>query len=159
MDPLSITASFIAIVGVSGHAAGAIRKLAAIKEAPDIALALSNEISDLHLVITAVRDALQRQRAITLPRSAVGSHTSVTSLLQNALDKAQEMEALYNSLTTGLPRASDPLKFSTIRWLRRQSKVRKMLEDLKAIRLKLSGAVEILTLYVGPIFFSLILRK
>ena len=159
MDPLSFTASIIAIVGVSGQAAGAIRKLASIRGAPDIVLALNNEITDLHLVVTALRDAFQRQRVIALPPSVTGSgyHVSITSSLQQALDKVQELEALYDRLKPRTANATGSPKPNTVRWLREQSRVRQMLEDLKAVRLKLTGAVGMLNLYAER-FFSFPIR-
>ena len=47
MDPLSLTASIVAIIGVGGQAAKAIKKLASVRGAPASILALHNELSDL----------------------------------------------------------------------------------------------------------------
>ena len=153
MDPLSFTASIIAVVGVSGQAAGALRKLATVRGASDIILALNNEITDLHLVVTAIRDALQRQQVITLSPSVTGSgyHASITSSLQQAWDKLQELEALYSRLKPITSSTSAPPKLSKVAWLREQSKVRQMLDDLRTVRLKLSGALGMLNLYAQRI--------
>ena len=149
MDPLFVTASVIAIVGVSGQAAEAIRKLAAVRSAPDLVLALNNEITDLHLVISAIQDAFQRQRVTTLPTSVTGSgyHTSIASSLQQALDKVQELQALHVRLKPITPNASGVLKLSSVRWVRVQSRVRQMRDDLKTVRLQLVGALGMLSLY------------
>ena len=158
MDPLSITASIIAIVGVSGQAAGVIRQLATVRGAPDLVLALNNEITDLHLLITALRDAFQRQRVTVLPPSVTGSgyHASVTSSLQQALDKAQELEALHDRLKLIAPDASGLLKLSSVKWVREKSKVRRMRDDLKTVRLQLVGVLGILNLYAKRVSWILL---
>ena len=152
MDPLSFTASIIAIIGVSGQVAGAIRKLATARGAPDIVLALNNEITDLHLVVAATQDAFQRQQTISLPLplTASGYHASIASSLHQILDKVQELEALYDRVKPVTSSASRSLKLNKVLWfrlLREQSKVRRMLDDLKTVRLKLTGALRILNLY------------
>ena len=151
MDLLSLTASIIAIVGLSGYATRAIRRLAAIRGAPDIVLALSNEITDLHLVVTAIQDAFKKQQAVMLaPASRSSSDTSIMSSLRQALDKVQELEAMYNRIMPTARSASRSIKFSKLTWLRllrEQSKLRQMLDDLKTTRLKLGLALGTLTLY------------
>ena len=149
MDPLSLTASIIAILGVSGQVGGVIRKLASVRGAPDILRALNNEITDLRLVVTSIQDAFQRQRTTTLPPSVTGSgyHASITSSLQQALDKVHELEALYHRLRPITPNASGLLKLSPVRWAREQSKVLQLRDDLKIVRLQLLGALETLALY------------
>ena len=145
MDPLSVTASIIAFVGVSGQASRAIRKLAAVRGAPDLVLALNNEITDLHLVITTLQDALQRQQLIAMPSS--GYYTSITHSLQQALDKVQELESLYSRLKPITPNASGILRLSSVKWLREQSKIRQMRDDLRTVELQLVGALGMLSLY------------
>ena len=67
MDPLFLTASIIAIAGAGGGAAKAVRKLASLKDAPHLLLALNNEISDLNVVVLAVQDIFQRQQKGSVP--------------------------------------------------------------------------------------------
>ena len=150
MDPLSLTASIIAVVGVSGKAAEAIHKIAVLRGVPDIVLALNNEITDLHLVVSAIQDVLQRQHNANLPPSLSRSRyiASVTSSLQQAIEKVNELEALYNRLKPFISSASSSIKFNKITWLREQPKIRQTLDNLKAVRLKMVGALEILNLYV-----------
>ena len=56
MDPLSLTASILTVLGVSGQAAKALKKLASLKGAPTVVLRLNNELSDLHLLTVAIQD-------------------------------------------------------------------------------------------------------
>ena len=151
MDPLSIIASTIAIIGAGGQAAKAIRKLASLKGAPDLILALNNEINDLHLVVVAIQDVFERQQTSGVPfpgnrAGEINVDTSITKSLTQAKDKVLELEALYKRLNISIPGSS--AEFKKIAWLREQKRVKKMHEDLKSVRLKLAGALGILNSYV-----------
>ena len=150
MDPLSLTASIIAILGIGGKAAGAINKIAVLKSAPDVVLALNNEITDLRFVVSAIQDALRRQRDARLlsPGNGIGYDASVTNSLQQAMDKVTELESLYNYLQKFVSSPSSFIKFNRIAWLRKQPKIHRMLDDLKSVRLQLVGILVILNLYV-----------
>ena len=150
MDPLSLTASIIATLGIGGKAAGAINKIAVLKSAPDVVLALNNEITDLRFVVSAIQDTLRRQRDARLlsPGNGIGYDASVTNSLQQAMDKVTELESLYNYLQKFVSSPSSFIKFNRIAWLRKQPKIHRMLDDLKSVRLQLVGILVILNLYV-----------
>ncbi|KAL9118605.1 MAG: hypothetical protein Q9187_004848 [Circinaria calcarea] len=151
MDPLSIAAGIITIVGVGGQAAKAVRKLASLKGAPDLVLALNNEISDLHLVVLAIQDVFKRQQTsgLSFPGNrALNANVdaSITNSLQYAKEKVVELEALHNRLTTTATASgsSDSTAFNKGAWLREQKRVKKMQEDLRNVRLKLASALSVL---------------
>ena len=149
MDPLSLTASIIAIVGVGGQAAKAVRKLASLKEAPDLLLALNNEISDLSLVVSAIQDVFQRQQSsgVLFPNYRAGElsvDTSVTDTLRQAKEIVSKLEALYDRLNTSASGSSGSTTFNKVTWLREQKRVRQMQKDLRSIRLKLAVVLGIL---------------
>ena len=149
MDPLSITASILTIVGVGGQAAKAVKRLASLKGAPDLVLALNNEISDLHLVVLAIQDVFQRQQTggAPLPGNRVvvaNVDASVTNSLRYANEKVVELESLHSQLTTNASRSSGSTTFNKTVWLREQKRVKKMQEDLRNVRLKLAGALSVL---------------
>ena len=153
MDPLSLTASIIAIVGVGGQAAGAVRKLAALKNAPELILALNNEITDLHLVVSAIQDVYQRQRNWDSPSPASMTsdiNTSITSSLQHAINTTAKLEVLYGRLKiSSAGTSTGPIKFNTVAWLREQRNIRQIQQDLRSVRIKLAGALSILNSYVS----------
>ena len=145
MDPLSLTASIIAIVGVGGEVAKAVRKLASLKGAPDLILALNNEISDLHLVILAIRDIYLRQKASIIPASNdVVTDNTVVNTLTQANDKVLELKALHQRLSAWTTKSGDLSTLNKASWLREQKNVRKMQEDLRTVRLKLSTTLGML---------------
>ena len=55
MDPLSLTASIIAVLGAGGVVAKGIRKLICLRDIPTSFLQLNNELSNLQSVIAAVQ--------------------------------------------------------------------------------------------------------
>ena len=145
MDPLSLVASIVTIVGVGGEVAKAVRKLASLKGAPDLILALNNEISDLYLVILAIRDIFSRQRASIVPSSNnVTTDNTVLGTLVQANEKVLELRALHQRLTARTTRLGDVDTLNKASWLREHKNVKKMQEDLRTVRLKLSTTLGII---------------
>ena len=150
MDPLSLTASIIAVIGTGGEVAKAIKKLASLKGAPNLVLALNNEISDLLLLVFAIQDVFQRQEAsgVLSPDNAPAA-TAITSTLKQANDKVLELKVLHQRLAALM---IGPAGF-TVRhkasMLREQENVKKMQEDFRTVRMKLSTALGILNSWVA----------
>ena len=149
MDPLSLTASVIAIIGIGAQAAKAISKLASMRGAPDVLLALNNEIVDLHLVVLAVQDAFQKQRTsgTSFPdyrSDEVYINDSIISSLKEAKEKTLELDALYHCLRASTSRSDGFTSLNKVAFLLEQNKVRKMQEDLRCVRLKLGIALGML---------------
>ena len=61
MDPLSITASCIAVAGAGGAAVKGIKKLRDLKKIPDALLSTINEVTDLTLVVQDIRSSFHFQ--------------------------------------------------------------------------------------------------
>ena len=59
MDPLSLTASIIAVLGAGGSVASGIERIVSLRHAPDALLALNNEIVDFQLVVRMIQELLQ----------------------------------------------------------------------------------------------------
>ena len=60
-DPLSVTASILALLEAGGAIGKLLKKVIALKRAPDIFLALNNEIAELHNIIHTFDELLQQQ--------------------------------------------------------------------------------------------------
>ena len=55
-DPLSITASIIAVVGAAECVTKTLAKIRSIRNAPDELLALINEVSDLKIILSDIQN-------------------------------------------------------------------------------------------------------
>ena len=150
MDPLSLTASIIAVVGVGGQVARGLRKLASLKGAADLILALNNEISDLYLVTLAIQDVYERQRISRVQslneQIEEEEHTdaSIVHSLKQANETVIKLKTLYNRLNTPAPDGSGTIGFNKMAWLLEQERVRQMQADLRNVRLKLAATLGIL---------------
>lgn len=83
MDPLSVTASIIAILGAGEVIAQGIRKLVLLRDAPSGILQLNNELSDLRLVIVVVQDVHKQYYELS------GAGFQHSAILCNALKHIQ----------------------------------------------------------------------
>ncbi|MCJ1309880.1 Ankyrin repeat domain-containing protein 44 [Agyrium rufum] len=89
MDPLSITAGIIAIVGAGSAVAQTIKTVASIRGAPAILHALHNEIVDLQLTIDAVEDAYGEGENVSEATKA--SFVSTLTFTHATAEKLQEL--------------------------------------------------------------------
>ena len=152
MDPLSLTASIVAIIGVGGQAAKAIEKLASVRGAPDAILALNNELSDLRLIITAIEEVYQVQRTVGSTSSSgnqvyeASIDASIVSSLEQVNSKVLELQSMYQRLTQSIPvsSSSTALKINRATWLVERKKLKRLQEDLRAARLKLAATLGVL---------------
>ena len=89
MDPLSFTASLIAIIGLTATAAKAMHGLiVSMRQAPNVALALANELSDLAPVLLEVKHI---EQSSSLPQE---SKERLAMLLSRTHWKVEEVERL-----------------------------------------------------------------
>ena len=154
---LSLVASIIAVIGVGGQVTKAVRKLASLRDAPDVILALNNEISDLHLVVVAIEDVFRKQqnRGVLWSGNQIKENNvdiTVTNSLQYTKDKSVELEALYCRI---VPSAfsSGGSQIDKISWLQVQKRIKtvwlherikEMQKDLRSARLRLTTALGVL---------------
>ena len=151
MDPLSLTASIITVLGVGGEAAKFFRNLALFKDAPDAILALNNELSDLRLVVAAIEAAFQTRITSGIPFLGnrvheISAEASVGSSLQQVKEKTLELEALHNRLVPTVSRSSTSKTRNIYKrvWLVEHKVIKRLQEDFRSARLKLVTALGIL---------------
>ena len=84
MDPLSLTASIIAILGTGGAIAKGFVKIRGTRHAPVVLLQLNNEVSDLTLLVQAVDQQLQSYRSPMAP-------STQDQVICKALERAKEV--------------------------------------------------------------------
>lgn len=114
MDPLSVTAGIIAILGAGGVVGKRITILTALKSAPDELLILNNEISDLQYVLNDVQDLLRRQpddHGAPVP-------FALTKALQQSRETVLALEKLIAYDLTVIDSRSKVPRVDKSRWLR-----------------------------------------
>ena len=96
MDPLSLTASIIAILGAGGTISKGLSKIRHLKRAPYIVLQLNNEVTDLHLLICAVDDLYRQTDQSVLDTQEY----VIRSALERAKHAVLELEELIEYVLT-----------------------------------------------------------
>ncbi|GIZ49101.1 hypothetical protein CKM354_001214000 [Cercospora kikuchii] len=91
MDPLSITAGIIAILGAATTTTSTLSKLRAAGKAPELFDELSNEVEALRSVLVVVRVCLRRVQHSEFEQDI---HESIGGLLQNTTDVALELRSM-----------------------------------------------------------------
>ncbi|MCJ1438887.1 hypothetical protein MMC27_008277 [Xylographa pallens] len=135
MDPLSFTASLIAVITLAGTVINSIKKLRTLlKDAPSDVLALLNEIEDFHSVLHSVQNTCQYTT----------SHTfhELSSLPSRASDKLNELEhLLHYRVLKRVPKQGAEAEVPKLRWLRVRGRINSLRKDLTSIRADLTTAL------------------
>lgn len=139
MDPLSVTASIVAVVGAASSVGRTLSKLASLRGAPNTIQALNNEIEDLRLILQEIDTLLRRD----IDSSGPSLHQSLSSALQRAKDKLLELEVIleYQVMTVDDHGNAAVNRFG---WARQQTTIQRIQEDLRSIRLDLIAALGLL---------------
>ena len=134
MDPLSLTASLLAILGAGGAIAKGLNQIRRLKHAPNVLLQLNNEIVDLHLLIRVV-DELYHQHSDSTRAS---QHTIIFNILIRAKEALLELEQLISYDWT---RETDHgIEIRRTVWMNAQKKVAETTSKIRSVRTNLNGA-------------------
>ncbi len=143
MDPLSITASLIALISAANQVAIGINKLASLRGAPASILALNNELSDLRLVLSEAEIQLAEHKTLddrhTSKLSPEATAKRFLPGFQLAWDRLQELENVQKRLTTrsgGISRRA---------WLWEQDNISEAQKGLRAARIDVVTVLGLLT--------------
>jgi hypothetical protein len=104
MDPLSLTASVVAVATVAAQIAGALAELRRLcKQLPGRLHALSNEVSDIEVVLFQVAKVIEERSSSPIP-TAETDHTTIPQLLKKAEAKLNELKSIIHSLAVSSKR-------------------------------------------------------
>ena len=146
MDPLSITASILTVVGAGSTIGKGLKKIISARRLPDILLQLNNEVTDLQWVVQDVDDLLRQQRQVTQEdRGLLPSHTSLTSALIYIKRTLLALESLIAYELTIVDSRDGIPRLDRIAWLRVESKATRLKDDIRTDRVRLSTALSLLT--------------
>ena len=144
MDPLSVTASVLTILGVAGQVTKGIAKVRALHHAPAELSSLINEVSDLRAVLSQVAsfsNQLEEER-LRGPVVALKSH------LSRAMDQLHALDNLINAKLLKV-RADGTTKMSRTAWVRLKSDVEVIQRELRNIRVNIGTALGVVTSWVA----------
>ncbi|KAF3191327.1 hypothetical protein TWF225_001468 [Orbilia oligospora] len=140
MDPLSVTASIIAIVTAAVQVSNGLAKLIALRGAPEIVMALQNEVSDLRLVVNSCESILNKHVTLGGQQGNVWGLPPELVGVKNLLDRAtNELEDICQVVETKLVDSNG--KFSKIGYLKEQSKLIKAKDGLRDIRMEIANGI------------------
>ena len=142
MDPLSITASIVTILGAADRCVKGVAKLRALKHASSELSALINEVADLQTVLTqvvALSQQLQRD-------CSDGSVTALKSLLKRAEEQLLELNALVQGELSKpkSKRSGGGIKVDHLGWTLKKDQLVLLQQSLRATRLNLSTTLGVI---------------
>ncbi|KAL9096637.1 MAG: hypothetical protein Q9165_001124 [Trypethelium subeluteriae] len=141
MDPLSVSASILAVVGAANTAVKVINKL---HDAPSEVCGLLEEISDLQGVLAGLHTMVPNLSAEANSPTKRLLTQSLSDLLDRAKSKIVELGGIIHGILDRPATENAKAKVSRVSWLMEKSKVRKLQEDIRSVKLSLAlllGAV------------------
>ena len=135
MDPLSITASVIGIVAAAASTGRAFEELRRLcKTLPGRLHALSNEVSDIELVLRQVASVVEKR---TGDPAVKEQEQSIRHLLGQAGSKLHELRTIVETFTNLAKTTKIPF-FQAYAWRKNQPRLQMLQEDIKTIKCSLN---------------------
>ena len=145
MDPLSITAGVLAVLGAARGAVQCLRKIKDVRKAP---LEVADLLQELNRFCTVLEGILQVVESV----HDADQFTQASILTEHVVKANQlmdDMTALLNTSSLLRLNLSDENTKRAL-WFRHKTKIKSLNEELKAIRLDLCLALHTLTAYEKP---------
>ena len=124
-DPLSVTASIIAVVGTAHTVTKGLRRLKAAKDAPEGLQDLISDVAQLEMVLNCVKSVVL---------SSSGPPIELATLIGEAGSKLLEVQSLIGYTLT---EAGVSNQVNRWQWLRKGNEVERLRTQLDTIRLNL----------------------
>ena len=132
MDPLSFTASLIAVVSAAGTLAQQLKLLhSTLRDASSLLSALINEISDLRIVLEACSSAVTELYRTSNTANLPSPLADATTILHRTKGYLEDLEKVILSCFGG---SSDPSNISRgvrLRWVREKGKAERLQAKLR----------------------------
>lgn len=148
MDPLSFSASLIAILGAAGTAIKGLEKLKTLYAAPKEIHSLIVEIRNMRLIIQQLDQAIQNRRQVS--ESQLSSMLVVSPLLDRAKERLEDVDKLINGRLLATGSVSDGNQVPKIRraaWLRDKPKAVSLTVELQELRRNFTALVVLMHRY------------
>ena len=145
MDPLSLTASIIAVIGAGSAVSKGLEKILSARKLPNIVLQLNNEVTDLQYVVQDVDDLLRQQAQVNREdRRPLQDQASLVRALEHAKQTILALQSLIAYQLTTVDSRDGRTKTNRISWLKVQSEVKRLKSEIRTDRLRLSAGLSIL---------------
>ena len=140
-DPLSAATSILTLLGACGAVGKFLKKVVALRDAPDILLALNNDIADLQHIVQVVNELLQEYSRMTEKAPL----DRVCESLGKVKKTLSTLENLVSYELTVVERDSSHLRLDRSVWLRVENKIRRLREEIRANKGDLCLSLTLLT--------------
>ena len=145
MDPLSIIASVVTLIAATNAAGRGLQKLVGLRGAPDIMVTLNNDVADIQLLLNEVNVLLREASSLDCskdgsdrPRRA--GFQALEPVLQRIREKLSELDEILDRLP-----ASNLNFVSRMQWLKVESRVLRLHNELRSLKTNLDTALGLLT--------------
>ncbi|KAI9699636.1 MAG: hypothetical protein M1836_002670 [Candelina mexicana] len=145
MDPLSITASVIAVVTLTAKVTKALRKLRGLREADDLLLALINEITTLRTSARQIEAVLSDHRD-SLSAEQLACSEQLERLLGAAKAKLEELDIVIHYQLLRAADNNGNEKLSRAAWFRHRNHVQRLQQELQRLQQNIGTLVATLTM-------------
>ncbi|KAI9873434.1 MAG: hypothetical protein M1830_000415 [Pleopsidium flavum] len=138
MDPLSVTASVLTVVGAAGAVLKSLKKLSSFRRAPEEVHALIDEVSDLQTVLRDIETFLQERRENDRSLHRV---LGLSVLLERAKDKLLELDSIIHYRLINHQHSDSGFEVARTKWVGEKTAVASIQQALRDIRLNLTTAL------------------
>ena len=150
-DPLSITASIIAVVGAAEGVTKTLRKIRNIRNAPEELLALVREISDIRTVIGDIDNyiqKIQKSQDTTSPATVQPELQHLVILVTRAKGKLLELDQLVQYRLMKPESIDDHIRVSRREWAGAKHIIEGFRRSLRDIRFNIVTQMMVINSYV-----------
>ncbi|KAL9097281.1 MAG: hypothetical protein Q9165_000708 [Trypethelium subeluteriae] len=145
MDPLSITASLIAVSGALGTSVKALQKVASLRHAPSELLSLHNEVNSLRNFLRIVNQAFRDGEHLQLPLETTEGLETVKSTLESHVQELDNLSQYRLKRSEVLNKNGTP-KVARLAWLRMGKDIACLQRKIRDSRLDLQSMFSVLSL-------------
>ena len=145
MDPLSISASVLTLLGAGGTLSKLLRKGIDLKNAPDVLRALNDEVSELQSTANDVNDLLwtaTRESDDFPPKSLISSLNRVKSILL-------QLESYISYQLTTLAADGENIRLDKSAYLRAERRLHELKDEIHTSRIALASALSLFASSIG----------
>ena len=145
MDPLSISASVLTLLGAGGTLSKLLRKVIDLKNAPDVLRALNDEVSELQSTANDVNDLLwtaTQDSDDPPPKSLISSLSRVKSILL-------QLERYISYQLTTVTADGKNIRLDKSVYLRAERRLHELKDEIHASRIALASALSLFASSIG----------